>query len=77
MNREQTLRRIDDKLLFGVYVTSAEPPGAVCALLARLNGATTVLTAARKVAGKSQNLTQKLITEIGTRKKRKAARRKI
>jgi hypothetical protein len=55
-SREETF---DDKL-FGVYVTSGTTTGAGCALLARLNGSTTVVIEARKLR---QKLAQKLITE--------------
>jgi glycerol-3-phosphate dehydrogenase len=49
-SREETLRSMDDKL-FGVYVTSGGSTGAGCALLAPLNGSTTVLIEARDFAG--------------------------
>jgi len=48
--REETLRRIDDKL-FGVYITSESSTGAGCALLALRNGSMTVLIAARELSG--------------------------
>ena len=58
-SREETSGRIDDKL-FGVYVTSGGSNGASCALLARLNGSTTVLIEARNFAG----VTSKVSSEV-------------
>jgi glycerol-3-phosphate dehydrogenase len=58
-SREETLGRIDDKL-FGVYVTSGGSTGPGCALLARLNGSTTVLIEARNFAG----VTSKVSSEV-------------
>lgn len=58
-SREETSGRIDDKR-FGVYVTSGGSNGTSCALLARLNGSTTVLIEARNFAG----VTSKVSSEV-------------